>query len=286
MSNQILKIVAILMMIGSFVLVVVAYRLSNPPPVNVAAEAVKVPEKTYPTVTAAQDLQRGDLIKPEDVMVSNNPVKLPDSFDSLEAVAGKRLATGIAKGSPLLGSHIAIGNSIAQALRANERAIAIKVSDVIGVGGFIQPGDMVDVIAFFRKDNDQIHANQALVMLRAVRVLSYGEELPPATDNKGASKDKEQTVKSKTGKNNAVIAVNAEETALVTLVENLGSLRLALRPTGAVENDNATLPTTLSAVAPPPLPPAAANQAATPPKPPKPPIEIYHGTRVEQVQQP
>ncbi|MGZ4957611.1 MAG: Flp pilus assembly protein CpaB [Methylomonas sp.] len=279
MSSQILKIIAAMMLVGSFVLIVIAYRLSNPPGATETTASVKPQEKTYQIATATRAIQAGEIVRDSDAVLSDVTERPDDAIDSLGEVVGKRTAAAIAPGKPILQSHLPTGNPIAHSLKANERAIAIKVSEVIGVGGFIQPGDAVDVIAFLHKDNEQVEENQAVILLQAVRVLSYGAEVPAASTAKPPSKD--ETVKSKTGTNTAVIAVDAEETALVALVENLGVLRLALRPTVATDSAKSSSPTTLSDVAAP-----SAMQPAVPEKPKGPMVEIYHGTHVEQVQYP
>jgi len=279
MSSQILKLVAAIMLIGSLILIAIAYRLSSPPADKTTTPA-KAPEISYQIVTASRPLQPGDVISEGDVVSTPTANRPANAFDATKEVLGKRLANTIAQGKPILASDLVTGNPIAQSLKTNERAIAIKVSEVIGVGGFIHPGDAVDVIAFIRKDNELVKENQAVVMLHAVRVLSYGTELPapdPATDK---SPSKDETVKSKTGINTAVIAVDADQTALVALVENLGILRLALRPAGAAVSEELSSPTTLNDVA------APTTQSLAPEKPQGPIIEIYHGAHVEQVQYP
>ncbi len=279
MSSQILKVIAAMMLIGSFILIAIAYRLSNPPEPTEAATAVKPQEKTYQIITATRAIPPGDIIREGDVVLTTATERPVDAFDAAGEVLGKRTAKAIAQGKPILRSDFATSNPIAHSLKPNERAIAIKVSEVIGVGGFIHPGDAVDVIAFIRKDNETVTENQAVVMLHAVRILSYGEEVPATTPDKSTPKD--EPLKSKTGTNTAVIAVDAEQTALVALVENLGVLRLALRPTGATDNKNVPSPTTLSDIAAPPV-----MRPVAPEKPQGPIVEIYHGTHVEQVQYP
>lgn len=282
MSSQILKVAAAIMLICSLILIAIAYRLSKPPQ-PIAPSNGKIPvqltEKNYSLVTAARSIQPGEIILESDVVLSSFADKPIDAFEAPAEVLGKRSATSIAQGKPMLRSHFAIGNPIAQALKANERAIAIKVNEVIGVGGFIQPGDSVDVIAFIHKDNQMVQENQAVVVLHAVRVLSYGDELQAAIADKAVSKT--EPVKSKTGINTAVIAVDADETALIALVENLGVLRLALRPAGPAENEIVSSPATLNDVAAPQM-----VEPVAPEQPQKPLIEIYHGTQVEQVQYP
>lgn len=279
MSSQILKVIAAMMLIGSFVLIAIAYRLSNPPETTEASTSVKPPEKTYQIFTATRTINAGEIIHEGDAVLSTVTERPANAVEAVGEILGKRTATTVAQGKPILLNDLVTGNPIAHSLKANERAIAIKVSEVIGVGGFIQPGDAVDVIAFIRKDNELVKENQAVVMLHGVRVLSYGEEVPATSTAKPASKD--ESVKSKTGTNTAVIAVDDEQTALVALVENLGVLRLALRPTGAADSAKASSPATVVDIAAP-----SSMQPVVPEKPQGPMVEIYHGTHVEQVQYP
>ncbi|MEL0027488.1 MAG: RcpC/CpaB family pilus assembly protein, partial [Perlucidibaca sp.] len=50
-------------------------------------------------------------------------------------------------------SDLQPGSEVARLLRPGERAIAIPVDEVVGGGGFVQPGDLVDVLLFLRGEN-------------------------------------------------------------------------------------------------------------------------------------
>lgn len=277
MSNQILKLVAAMMLIGSLILIAVAYHLSSPPP-NEPVFTNKEPEKIYQIVTANRNLQPGEIISESDVALTSVATRPPDTFDAPKDMLGKRLTNSVLQGKPIARSDFAIGNPLVQSLKANERAIAIKVDELIGVGGFIQPGDSVDVVAFIRGDNQRIKENQAAIVLHNVRILTYGEELPANKDDKEPAKN--DPIKGKTGRNTAVIAIDAEQTPLLALAENSAVLRLALRPTG-VEDRNLPYPIALSDIVEPPQ-----QEIPLPEKPQGPLVEIYHGTHVEQVQYP
>lgn len=274
MSSQILKLLAAFMLIGSLVLIAIAYRLSSPPIAKPASPATEAEQK-YQIVTANRNLHIGEIISESDVILISATNRQADTFDTPNDVLGKQLVNTILHGNAITHADLATGNPLVRSLAKNERAIAIKVDEFSGVGGFIQPGDSVDVVAFIRGDNQRIKDNLAIIALHNVRVLSYGEELSiNKTDTTNTS------IKGKTGRNTAVIAIDSEQTPLLALIANSAVLHLALRPTNA---DGSLLAY-----------PIYLNELATPPQqerfiseqPQGPLVEIYHGTQLEEVQYP
>ena len=74
----------------------------------------------------------------------------PASFSNFDDVAG-RVATGqSSRGEILIAERFAAhdaGSTLAALVGANMRAVTVRVNDVIGVAGFLLPGNRVDVLA-------------------------------------------------------------------------------------------------------------------------------------------
>lgn len=167
--------------------------------------------------------------------VSLEPVTvMPDGgFGRLEDVIGKMPASFIAVGEPLAQRHFRRGGSLAQSVRPGERAVGVMVNDVIGAGGFVQPGDHVDVLLYLASDARQLQDTQAQVLLRRLRVLAYDDA---ATAQEGS--------KPRTGAHTAVLAVPERDVARLMLGASAGMLRFALH--GSTQDTDGSVQATAS----------------------------------------
>ncbi|UOR16405.1 Flp pilus assembly protein CpaB [Qipengyuania aquimaris] len=102
---------------------------------------------------ATQDLAFGQQITDTNTRLVNWPASsVPvGSFTSVEeATSGGRVALRpITVGEPILASKVSGDNgraTLASNLPEDMRAVAIPVNNVAGVGGFVRPGDVVDVL--------------------------------------------------------------------------------------------------------------------------------------------
>jgi pilus assembly protein CpaB len=148
-----------------------------------------------------------------------------------EALKG-RLRRVIHKGEPLLESALLSntkGNIVASSLKPGKRAVAIKVSAASMVGGFISPGDFVDVILTHKIKvsggdramvKDTIKSMATETILENVRVL--------AIDQNAISDDKDKVKVGRT----VTLEVNALGAEELALVSEMGDLSLSLRGIG------------------------------------------------------
>jgi pilus assembly protein CpaB len=158
-----------------------------------------------------------------------------------EALTG-RLARDIAKGEPVVKSALlgqVKGNMVAASLEPGMRAMAIEVEASSMVGGFIGPGDFVDVMMTYKaslQSNDDEPALKNLIefnldkmatetILQNVKVLAVDQTAKRPDD------DKIKVAKTVT------LAVSAYDAERLFLAGQMGSLTLALRGVG----DNATV---------------------------------------------
>ncbi len=154
----------------------------------------------------------------------------------LEALSG-RLGRNIAKGEPLLKSAMlgqTKGNLVAASLEPGKRAVAIAVSAEKMVGGFIGPGDYVDVILTYKStiktDDDDPRVQKMLALnldkmatetiLQNVKVLAVDQMA-----------ERPEDAKIKVGKT-VTLAVTMEDSERLALASELGELTLALRGIG------------------------------------------------------
>lgn len=243
MNSTFLRVLATLMVIAAVVTAYIGYKLSQ----KTTTDSIAVVVPTYPHVIASKTLPAGQVLVIEDLEIATTPTLDKRSFSDPQALIGKVTTTAIIKGTPFSPSHFPASSVLGQSLAPNERAVAIKVNEVVGVGGFIKPGDRVDVLLYLRSERETGEVSSAQVILTDVKVLAYGtltgeseasqpDELMPSTPAKLGS-DKSD-IKNTKDSRSAILAVHAEDMAKLMLGDHTGSLRLALRGEASTSNSS------------------------------------------------
>ena len=216
-------------------------------PAPVAAEP-KVEFKTI--VVAKTPLRYGMAIDPSQLAEIPWPQDaLPQgAFDTVAALTaeGSRVVLSpVEPNEPVLLSKLSGPNgraSLANLLTPGMRAVTIKTDEIAGVGGFVTPGDRVDVV--LTRDAGEIQEVEGNakgasgstiateVVVENVKVLTVGQ---------GA--DVTQTAAQVA--NSVTLEVNEEGARKVALARNVGTLSLSLRAAGEADASGNGL-TTLS----------------------------------------
>lgn len=159
--------------------------------------------------------------------------------DSLEG----RLARNVAEGEPLVKSALlgqSRGNLVAASLEPGQRAVAVEVNASSMVGGFIGPGDFVDVILTYRDsvrvDKDATLEVQRMVALNLDKLATETilQNLKVLAVDQLAQRPEEDKIK--VGKT-VTLAMDAQDAERLSLARELGELNLVLRGVG----DNAVV---------------------------------------------
>lgn len=239
-SSTAAKIVAGIAIFLTVVLAFVGYRVSRQyaeGSERAQAQAKKADETPkILAVVALRPLGAYKKIGKEDVVLAEITVAPRDYYTSLEDVVGKEPMVDVDQGAPVTKRYFAEGNLLAKSVPPGFKAVSVEVSDVIGVGGFVRPGDIVDVLLYLRGNNGSATADvadtQARILLKDTRVLAYEEAL---VDRPQGLKDEEQTARANRRQHTAVLAVPENDTTRLMLGASMGELRLALhgKPTPA-----------------------------------------------------
>lgn len=240
--------------------------------VDQASQAAK-PIETVPVVTATKDIPVRTPITAEMLRVVQVPVelKLPQAVAAPADITGKVTKLPISQGEEVLVSKV-FGDreesGLAFVVPPGKRAVAVNVSEVVGSGGMIVPGDTVDIVVVLdtnattamgdAKDarfgvDVNTHAqikSIAQYALQNVEVLAIAQELEgdtpaPSTTQKATQAvspaNNPQPQKQKTAvqpqAHTATLAVSPEDAQKLVLAESKGQIRLVLRPHG----DNSTI---------------------------------------------
>lgn len=139
----------------------------------------------------------------------------------------KRIALmPIAINEPILASKISgagEGASIASLLPAGMRAAAVRINDVSGVAGFVQPNDSVDVLVT-RTVNTADRSVQATdILLQNVRVMAIDQQSRNADGTPKVAKT-------------VTLQVTPLDAQKLALAQEVGSLSLVLRKPGEINN--------------------------------------------------
>ncbi|MEA3274170.1 MAG: Flp pilus assembly protein CpaB [Pseudomonadota bacterium] len=133
-------------------------------------------------VAAAADIPFGTKMDSTHIkMVSLPPEAIPQgSFSSPEDVIGRVAAFTIYKGEILVAGRVVEhvgGSALAAVVEEGKRAMTVRVNDVVGVAGFLLPGNRVDLIATKRKRGSQAVESQTL--LQNLKVLAVDQTASP-----------------------------------------------------------------------------------------------------------
>src|SRR3954462_10550589 len=177
---------------------------------------------TQPVVVAAADLQLGSELKKEDVTVIQFPAgKTPEgTFAKVEEVIGRGLIVPIVKNEPILKAKLAskeAGSGLPPVIPEGMRAVSVRVNEVVGVAGYVLPGNRVDVVAT-ASPTDARADTTSKVILSNVQVLTAGTRMEQDQEK---GKPMQVTV--------VTLLVNPEQSERLSLASTEGKIQLALR---------------------------------------------------------
>ena len=159
--------------------------------------------------------------------------------EALGKIARVEILSGDVVTEQRIVSHLE-GSHLAALIENNKRGISVRVNDVIGVSGFLLPGNRVDVYAVKRKSRGSSDVVVDTV-LRNVKVLAVDQEASPDANNP-------KVVRAVT------LELTPDESESLIKAMHEGKIQLALR-----NPDDLVVP---KPVAPPPPPKAEIAQVA------------------------
>lgn len=219
-----------------------------------------------------------------------NAAELPQgAFATKQALlkSGRRMTLAlIARNEPILRSKITAPNqpaTLSSMLSPGARAVTVRVDDVRGVAGFIQPGDLVDVVLIRTEAESRSNDSYSKVILQAAKVLAIDQITGERTDKPTVAKA-------------VTLEVSIQDAQKILLATNIGRLSLVLRQRVPGRDDPVRLVTEqdLGSVAAPrpiaapvaPVVPAAPTKAPVQVAASRPPqtrhITIWHGMRAQE----
>ncbi|HVV65569.1 MAG TPA: Flp pilus assembly protein CpaB [Rhizomicrobium sp.] len=215
--------IAVAILLGLIAVILVRNYLAATPQARAPGGAVLA---TTPVVVAAQPLARGVALQPSLLKVVNYPQSdVPaSSFRSVAELTGEKdgarltLRSIVADEPILTGSVSEPGGklNLSTVLDDGMRAISVRSNDVAGVGGFVLPGDRVDVLLTRAVGaGDRAHS---VTQVLAENALVLGVD---QSDN--AEEHKPVVAKAVT------VEVTPDQAQAISLGQSVGTITLALR---------------------------------------------------------
>jgi len=173
-----------------------------------------------PVVVAADDIQVGAKLEPQDVKVVTLPPSAvpPGAFSATSKVLGRGAVLPVSKGEFILPSKLAAlnaGAGLPSLIPQGMRAVSVRVNDVVSVAGFVQPGTRVDVLATGTQGSG--NERQTTTVLENVAVIAVGKSL-----DRTASADAQAAPV-------ITLLVSPDDAQKLALVSQEGRIQLSLR---------------------------------------------------------
>jgi pilus assembly protein CpaB len=215
MRNRLFAVLAIAILAGGS-LAYGTYNFMQAP----AAQAASMP--TTAVVVASADLQLGTALAKDDLQVIQFPEgAVPaGSFTQPSDIIGRGLIVPLVKNEPVLAAKLAskeAGAGLPPVIPEGMRAVSVRVNEVVGVAGYVLPGNRVDVLAT-ASPTEARSDTTSKVVLANVQVLTAGTRMEQGQDD---NKPTQVTV--------VTLLVDPEQAERLALASTEGKIQLALR---------------------------------------------------------
>ena len=177
------------------------------------------PDKAVSVVVAAVEIPFGVKLEESQVKVINWPGKIAPAgtFSSIDKVINRVTMNKFYPDEIITEKRISeyLGGSTLSALITKDyRAISMRVDDVVGVSGFILPGNKVDILA--TKMDNAINKATTRTLLQNIKVLAVDQE---------ASQEKEKPAIVKA----VTLELKPEQAEIIVQAMQEGTIQLTLR---------------------------------------------------------
>jgi pilus assembly protein CpaB len=207
-------------------------RLREASALNVTSPALEPTTSFGTIVVAAAPLRFGTELTPANVREIPWPQGLApkDSFAKISDLfnaPGKRLVVAaMDDNEPVMAAKITGAGqraNLAAILDDGMKAITVRVDEVVGVAGFVLPGDRVDVL--LTRETEKNTAFSDLIM-QNLKVLAIDQ----ANDDRSSKPTVSRTV---------TLEVATDQAQRLVVAQRVGALTLALRPLGLATTETA-----------------------------------------------
>jgi len=213
-----------------------------------AAVAKVKPQEMQKVAVAAYDLPWSTVLTKDMVrMTTFLKDSLPNGYHlDVSQVIGRTLIQPIRANEPVTEARLAptsvTTGGVAAVITAKKRAMSVKVDKVVGVSGYVHPGNRVDVLVTLDQQKGEISSAITKIVLENILVLASGPEFNEPR-KKGEKPNDVDVI---------TLEVTPQEGEKLALAATEGKLQLALRNYSDHENvvtTGAKIPNLLGSVA-------------------------------------
>lgn len=184
---------------------------------------------TFQVIVVERDLAMGTRLQPDMLQTLDWPraAAIQGPLTTLDQAVGRVIRTPMLRGEPLLQSKLApMGEKggLSSVLAPGQRAVTVKVNEIMGVAGFALPGSYVDVMV-----NTPDAENQPVskILIERIQVLAVAQDV-------STNESKPRVV------NAVTLQVSPQQAEQIDLARSVGTLSLVLRS----HSDNLPVQTT------------------------------------------
>jgi pilus assembly protein CpaB len=184
---------------------------------------------TLQVIVAKRDLQMGTRLQPDmlETILWPKAAAIKDPLTKLDDALNRVVQMPVLRGEPLLLSKLAPAGEkggLSSVLTQGQRAVTVKVNEIVGVAGFALPGNYVDVMV-----NAPDNQNQSVskIVIERIQVLAVAQDV-------SSNENKPRVV------NAVTLQVTPQQAEQIDLARSVGTLSLVLRS----QSDNTPVQTT------------------------------------------
>ncbi|MEN7531183.1 Flp pilus assembly protein CpaB [Cupriavidus sp. DL-D2] len=220
MSSKQIRILAVVLLVLAGLLALMAWRVARHQPLPAVSTEQAA---SHAVVVTTRAVEAGKPLPADALTVMQLPMDPAGGYRDISRVAGQVPLVNLGAHVPVLESQLLAG--LARQIPEGDRALAVAVDEVVGVGHQVQPGDFVDVFVILRRDSQEITDSQTRLLLSHLRVLAYGA----GAVNESAKAQGEQMMARREGAKTAVLSVPVDQVGKLAMAQQAGRLILALR---------------------------------------------------------
>mgnify|MGYP001236749793 CR=1 FL=1 len=213
-------------------------------------EAARRGPSTIPVVIATRQLDMGLTITEDDITIRHllpEMVPAEQIYKQADVVVGRTPRAKILPNEPIRRERLAsadAGVGLNALIRKGMRAMTVQVDHESGVGGFIQPGNYVDVIVTIRPDDQRGRQKWATeTILSGIPVLTVATTEPQEEAREGEPKRRAPARKQKPS---VTLELTPEQAEKLALAVSKGDVHLVLRGDLDITSEDNTAKTPLS----------------------------------------
>ena len=178
---------------------------------------------TRPVVVASRDIPEGSSIDRVALATVQWPVNTVPvgAFSTTDSVVGRVTRVSVFNGESIVPGRLApvgTGPGLELKIPPGQRAMAVRINDVAGISGLLQPNSRVDVLVTIKEEDSEKQV--AKLFMSNMLVLSVGTEIQRDASGKPITAT------------TVTLGVTPEEAERLAIAMNTGAIQLVLRGYG------------------------------------------------------